>query len=234
VTGALILRVAHGTAAAVAIDDPAEPRPVALPGHAAIALDDALAALHAEERARARHLAPLRRRDWVAGRLALRAALDAAGLACDAPVLADDRGAPVLPAGVRGSISHKRGVAVAIAAAGIDDERIGVDVEQLAAPRVDIGARILTEAERAALAAEPDDARGLAVTLRFAIKEAIYKAVDPFVRRYVGFREVAVWPDDGGGARVEVEPDAALPLAIEAAWTRVGALVVCTARARRR
>jgi enterobactin synthetase component D len=211
----VILTLHHGTAALIAIDDDATG------GEAA--------ALHPDERARARSLTPARRRDWVAGRLALRAALAAAGHRCDAPVLADDRGAPILPPGVRGSISHKRGTAVGLVAVGGDD-RIGVDLELRAPPRVDLAPRILTDDERRDLARLDDAARGVAVTLRFALKEAVYKAIDPFVRRYVGFREVAVWPDDTGAARVV----SALPLDIDAAWTVVGELVVCSASARPR
>jgi 4'-phosphopantetheinyl transferase EntD len=50
-------------------------------------------------------LSTLRRRTWIGGRVALREALRRSGL--DAPaVLADERGAPLLPAGVAGSVSH--------------------------------------------------------------------------------------------------------------------------------
>lgn len=224
----LVLELPHGVAAAVAVGD----GDVSVPGRGVVSLEEALGALLPEEQARAAALSPLRQRDWVAGRLALRAALDRAGLACAEPVLADDRGAPVLPAGVDGSVSHKRGLAVALAAPR-GDARVGVDVELLAAPRLDIAPRILTDVERRAIADLDPIARGRAVTLRFSIKEAVYKAVDPFVRRYVGFREVAVWPSDDGTARVDVVPGADLPLAIDASWVVVGDLVICSARARR-
>jgi len=223
---ALLIELPHGIAAAVAIGE------VAMPGLAPLAYEDALAALLPEEQARAAELAPVRRRDWVAGRRALRAALARAGLACDAPVLADDRGAPVLPAGVDGSVSHKRGLAVALASPRDPAARVGVDVELLAAARLDIAPRVLTPDERAALADLDASARARAVTLRFSLKEAVYKAIDPFVRRYVGFREVAVWPAPDGTARVDVVPGADLPLAIEAAWITLGDVVVCAARAR--
>ena len=119
-------------------------------------------------------------------------------------ILPDDRGAPTLPPGWVGSISHKRGLAVALAAPARAGERIGVDVEVRRPPRLDLAPRILTEAERAAIADLEPHARGLAVALRFSLKEAIYKSIDPFLRRYVGFREVAVFPEDGV-ARVERE-----------------------------
>jgi 4'-phosphopantetheinyl transferase EntD len=68
------------------------------------------------------------------------------------------------------------------------------------------------------------------VILAFALKEAIYKAIDPHLRRYVGFQEVAVWPDAHGGARVE--PLADWGLDVEAAWMTVDEYLICTARAR--
>ncbi len=183
-------------------------------------LDAALAALPREEQAHAQTLTPVRRREWISGRTALHAA----GIT-DA-ILSSPRGAPILPAGMVGSISHKGATAVAVvapASAGF----IGIDLERAAPPRLDIGRRILTAREQAALPAS-DPERGRAVTLRFAIKEAIYKAVDPIVGRYVGFTEVEL--EVGEAVCVATS---ALPAAIEATWLEHGGFWVATARARR-
>ncbi len=162
------------------------------------------AALHAGERAFARALGDARRAAWIGGRLALRAALDLAGLPCVAPILPTERGAPRLPDGLTGSISHKAGLAVAIAGpAGHPPISLGVDLEQLRPLRADIAARVLTERERAALpAAGPERER---VVLRFfSAKEAIYKALDPWVGRYVGFQEAEVAFHPGGALSARV------------------------------
>jgi 4'-phosphopantetheinyl transferase EntD len=114
-----------------------------------------------------------------------RAALREAGIAGD--VARDDRGAPVMPAGWLGSLSHKRELAAALVAE--DDgsgARIGLDLEEAREPRQPIERRVLTARELAGLASRRD------ITRFFAIKEAIYKAIDPFVRRYVGFQEVEI------------------------------------------
>ena len=217
------LASAHGLclAVCVAADVPALAAPAGL--------DAALDGLHPAERMAAARLAPARCRDWVAGRAALRAALRRLDPDLDAgPIDSDDRGAPRLPPGWVGSISHKRGIAVALA----DRDRgwtIGIDVEHDAPPRLDIGRRVLTPGEAETLARLDAAARGLAVTLHFALKEAIYKAIDPHLRRYVGFGEVAVAPAPDGTVRV----DSALALTVEAAWSRAGGFLVCTARARR-
>ena len=90
---------------------------------------------------------------------------------------------------------------------------------------------MLTPREQAMIAGAGEVERGRAVTLRFAIKEAIYKAVDPHVRRYVGFTEVELELDgDGDGGRCGVAH--ALPLAIEAAWREHAGHWLATARAR--
>ena len=215
---------AWGTAAAVRISDDA-------PGAAALGAIDpgiVLARLHPDERAAGAALAIARRGEWAAGRLALRAALARAGVEAADPIGIDDRGAPRVPAGFTGSISHKRGLAIAVAVPERDGARVGIDLELDAPSRVAIEARVLTAAERAALAALDAADRGRAVMLRFAIKEAIYKAVDPFVRRYVGFQEVEVELDDAGGARVTSQ----LGLAIEAGWLRWHDCVIALARAR--
>jgi enterobactin synthetase component D len=205
----------------------------------------ALAHLAPAEQHRARTLAPARRGEYIAGRTALRLALAsvprtptaatdaltstaAPGAPTTAPgafalhpaILSDDRGAPILPAGWIGSVSHKGAFAAAlIAPAGT--ARIGIDLECAVPPRQDIARRILTPREQAAL---PD--RGRAVTLRFAIKEAIYKALDPYVRRYVGFTEVEL---DITGDTVTVTTQ--LPFTIEATWREHADHWLATARA---
>ncbi len=194
-------------------------------------LDEALAVLHADERAHAATLSPTRRRDFIAGRTALHAALVEHGdhALGRTALLADDRGAPRLPVGLTGSISHKGQLAAAIvgsASAGF----VGVDIEHAAAPRVDIARRILTDREVDALPAAADDAqeRGRAITLRFAVKEAIYKAVDPIVRRYVGFREVEL---DVTSTSATVRH--ALPATVDTTWREHHGLWLATARATR-
>lgn len=180
-------------------------------------LDDAIAALPAAEQALARaKVLPATRRDFVAGRTALHLALEDFATA----IPANHRNAPAMPGGFTGSVSHKQGTAIAIvAAAGAG--WVGIDLEHAAPSKQDIARRILTPAERGAL---PTDPR--AVTLRFAIKEAIYKAVDPIVERYVGFTEVEL---DVGELYATVT--SGLPAQIEATWREHRGHWIATARA---
>jgi 4'-phosphopantetheinyl transferase EntD len=207
-----LLATVHGTVSLVELTDDR--------------LEAALAALPAAEQALARSLAPLRRRELVAGRTALHATLaELAPEHAAAPILADDRGAPVLPAGWVGSVSHKGTRAAALVApAGDPRAHVGIDLELAAPSRQDIARWILTKREQETL-----EDRGRGATLRFSIKEAIYKAVDPFVRRYVAFTEVELEVADGI-AHVSSE----LPFAIETTWREHAGFWLATARATRR
>jgi 4'-phosphopantetheinyl transferase EntD len=153
---------------------------------------------------------------FAAGRRAL---CEALGEICE--IGKSDRGAPLVPRG-HGSIAHKAGpdrvIAVAIAA----PQLVGIDVERAVVPRQPIETRILTPGELARLG---DDRRQ--VSLVFAIKEAIYKAIDPVVRRYVAFTEVEV----DLAARTATT---GLPFRLDIWWTEVAEpepLWVATARA---
>ena len=188
--------------------------------------------LHPDERVAADALGRARRRDWIAGRAALRALLAAALSEPPPPVIPNERGAPVLPPGWVGSISHKRGLAAALIA---PDEgwTVGIDVELATVPKRDLANKVLTPDERTALKTLSDDDRGRRVIQTFAIKEAIYKAIDPVVQRFVGFHEVEVAIGDNGTCAVRRVDPAAIPLEIEAEWRDHAGLWLCTARARR-
>ena len=175
-------------------------------------------------------LGPRRQISFIGGRLALRKALASLGAPTGA-VLADDRGAPILPAGFRGSISHKDSVAVALAT---PDEgwSVGIDVEIFEPERLSIARKVLRDDELGALEALPEGHRWRDVLLRFSAKEAIYKAIDPTLRRYVTFKEVAVWPSGDGSMAVELFLSTPEALEISCRWTMMGDTLVTLARAR--
>jgi 4'-phosphopantetheinyl transferase EntD len=190
-------------------------------------------ALVPEEREFASALGPLRRRTWIAGRAALRQAIARAGFEAKGPVLADDRGAPVLPGGISGSITHKENLAAALVARATG-ARVGIDVEHDVAGKQDIASRVLAEDELVELAALDAPARAREVLLRFSSKEAIYKALDPFVRRFVGFDEVSVVTEPDGRARVTSRLRGGEgPFAVEVRWRRFDGIVLTTARVSR-
>ncbi len=207
--------------------------------HGALAMapigEGACANVDPAEIAAAAHFSVVRRNQFLAGRDCLRRALQSFAMPVQ-PLLVDKRGAPLLPHGLTGSISHKDAHALALAARTTDVAAtawsVGVDLERALPPRRDLTQRILTEAEIAQLHGLSELQRGRAVTLRFSIKEAMYKALDPMVQRYIGFREVSLrWQGDTAtvqplvldGQRYEVE----------VWWTEFDGFWVSTARARR-
>jgi 4'-phosphopantetheinyl transferase EntD len=223
--GARLIATSHGTLALV--DLPAEGDAAAV---AALA-----AGLSAEERALADGLAPPRRLTFVGGRVALRAALETLGHAGASlePILPTPRGAPALPVGVIGSIAHKRTIAVALAArapAGAPAVvTLGVDIEIDRAPRFDIAPRVLTDRERRRVDALAPGARARAVVAHFTAKEAVYKALDPWLGRYIAFGEVEL----EGGAAI-LAPRAGEPaFTIEHAEIPLAGHVLVTARVQR-
>ncbi|MFT3691696.1 MAG: 4'-phosphopantetheinyl transferase superfamily protein [Kofleriaceae bacterium] len=193
----------HGTAAIVELDD-----------HE---IDAALAVLPDEEQRAAEKLSGVRRRELVAGRTAMHCLIAEA-------VLSNERGAPILPAGKSGSISHKLTRAAALVA-DAHHGHVGIDLERTAATRLDIGKRILTVNE--------PKVQGAELLRVFAIKEAIYKAIDPIVRRYVGFQEVELVVGEGGEVGVTIVDPVKLPVIVEAWWTRVDDHWLATARGRK-
>lgn len=201
---------------------------VRLPEDAA-AIDVLAAGLLPDERAFAAGFGPARRRTWIGGRVAMRLALDRIGAQAGA-VLGDDRDAPLLPPGVAGSITHKQHVAAALVARE-HRARVGVDIEVDEPLRFDVSRRVLADDEIAEVAALPEPERIREVLLRFSAKEALYKALDPFVRRYVAFGEVSVTPRADGRASVRTRLAAAEgPFDVDIRWQRLDGLVLTTAR----
>ncbi len=182
--------------------------------------------LEPEERAHAMSLPTHRRETWLGGRVAMRRATRALDVQCP-PIFATERGAPALPERIHGSIAHKQTVAVALAAPRADTScGLGVDVEHLEPLRFDITRRVLGEGELARLGRIRDVPADHVVRVAFAVKEAVYKAIDPTCRRYVAFREVEVDVDAcAREGEVEVvlglDPAAPARLYVEARWTQL-------------
>jgi 4'-phosphopantetheinyl transferase EntD len=185
-----------------------------------------------EEQAFLGTLSPARRSTWLAGRIALHGALRDLGLDRGA-VLATSRGAPELPDGVTASISHKRTLAVALAAPKLDGLMLGVDIEPVPAlpasltepgwdNRPDISSRVMTPEELAVLATIPEHQRRREVVLHFSLKESLYKAINPVVGRYVSFQEATVLPHPDGSVVVTLSlTKGEGPFRVEARWSEI-------------
>jgi 4'-phosphopantetheinyl transferase EntD len=155
-------------------------------------LESIASALSPERRIELDGMSTLRRRTWLGGRAALSLVCGELGTP-GSWAQVDDRGAPRLPPGIRGSIAHKAiedEVVVAAVATRSPETYVGIDVELDRALDSGLARRILTADEAARWPAGSEDSRGRWLLARFSMKEAVYKSIDPTLRRYVGFREV--------------------------------------------
>ncbi|MFH9070345.1 4'-phosphopantetheinyl transferase family protein [Streptomyces alboflavus] len=152
--------------------------------------DPADAVLFPEEVAYVAKAVPKRQREFTTARHCARTALARIDVP-PGPIPRGDKGAPVWPEGVVGSMTHCLGYRAAVVARAGAVISVGVDAEP-AEPLSDPGVLELVsdEKERAALAA-------LAVTepavpwdrLLFSAKETVYKAWFPLARRWLGFED---------------------------------------------
>jgi 4'-phosphopantetheinyl transferase EntD len=205
---------------------------VHLPGSSEAVPTEVLAALHPEERLLAEALHGFRQPEFVGGRLAFAALFQEMG-ARARPVLAGPRGEPVLPPGYVGSISHKKHLVVAMLARGGPGTGLGIDLEDVEPPREGIAERVLRPEERLAVEKLTDGRGWVDTVVRFAIKEAVYKALAPGLGRYIGFEEASAWPSPDGVDRVELHLTGGEgPFVIEARHAWMGPRVLASVRTR--
>ncbi|MDR2733955.1 MAG: 4'-phosphopantetheinyl transferase superfamily protein [Spirochaetota bacterium] len=157
---------------------------------AAIPQEEALAALLPEERAISDSMAIARRHEFAVGRMLAHAAL-ARLSARDAPILRGERGEPLWPEGIVGSIAHTKQKAAALLAARRPDiSPPGIDLEHIARGLSDPAwEHILSPSE------EQFFSRSAAQALRmivFSCKESLYKALYPVCGEYFGFHDAGV------------------------------------------
>jgi 4'-phosphopantetheinyl transferase EntD len=134
---------------------------------------------------------PKRKTEFTLGRTAARAALHRLGHPA-VPILKGERGEPIWPQGIVGSITHSYGTAIAFAGNSSDYTSIGVDLESV---RVTLSPRsvdvICVEEEREWVLSS-DRASNLRLLQLFSAKEAVYKAVYPLLRTELTFKDAVL------------------------------------------
>jgi len=210
----------HGVLVAFHIPDSPDPVPA-----------EVLERLHPAEAELAREHRGYRQGQFVGGRLALRRACEQLGEQPPA-ILSTPRGAPIVGDRLVGSVSHKRNLAVGMAARP-NDGSLGVDIEDYRPMRLSIQDSILRPEEVERIAHLPDERRWIALMLSFSLKESIYKALDPYVQRYIGFHEASVDLDLQGRADVTMHlTKGEGPFWVDARFAWLHGRVVSTVRAR--
>jgi 4'-phosphopantetheinyl transferase EntD len=152
-------------------------------------------ALHPEEECLVANAAQKRRRDFALGRACARAALSALGQG-DAAIGRDGNGAPLWPAGIRGSITHTKFYAAALVGEARHVGGIGVDAERVGGVTPDLWPRLFGSAERDYLSTLKGPQQQIFATLFFSAKETVYKASG--IKGALAFREIHITHQDGG------------------------------------
>jgi 4'-phosphopantetheinyl transferase EntD len=157
------------------------------------AFDDAQPApLYPAEEALVARAVAKRRTEFATGRRCARAALARLGRT-PGPLLTGERGAPLWPDGVVGSITHTDGYRAAIVADRREVATVGLDAEpNLPLPK-GVGRLVASASETAAVAAlsarQPDICWD---RLLFCVKESTYKAWFPVSGEWLDFEEADV------------------------------------------
>ncbi|GHD57434.1 4'-phosphopantetheinyl transferase family protein [Jeongeupia chitinilytica] len=133
-----------------------------------------------------------RKVEFLAGRYCARDALRQAGHDGEAALAVGDDRAPQWPAGWVGAITHSHGTALAAVAPAALQAGLGIDVEPWvdAARAERLRDQVGTTAEWQHLPAGTSEAEWF--TSVFSMKESLFKALYPQVRRYFGFHDAEV------------------------------------------
>ncbi|MBK3867715.1 4'-phosphopantetheinyl transferase superfamily protein [Pseudomonas stutzeri] len=173
------------------------PLPVGLPGVRLLSTQFDPALLTPDDFVRWRIPVPKgigkRQTEFLAGRLCACEALHRLTGMRFVPTVGEDR-APQWPVGVVGSITHGAGWAGVVVARQTNWRGLGLDIERmLAAGRADrLASEILTSRELAIHAPQGDSERAELVTRTFSLKESLFKALYPLVKRRFYFQDAEV------------------------------------------
>lgn len=130
-----------------------------------------------------------RRREFTTARHCGRDALGQLGIE-PVPILRGERGMPLWPSNVVGSITHCDGYRAAVAAYAMQVRSVGIDAEPHAALPDGVLGHTSLAPEREVLATRSDDLHW--DRLLFCAKEATYKAWFPLTQRWLGFEDAHI------------------------------------------
>ncbi len=161
--------------------------------------DAADAWLFPEERFVVGRAVEKRRREFTTARACAHAALERLGVP-PVPIPTGERGEPLWPAGVVGSITHCEGYRACAVARSSQIATLGIDAEPNAAlPEGLLGDIARTEELPSLQALARESPHIHWDRLLFSAKESIYKAWFPLARRWLGFEDAVVAIDGAAG-----------------------------------
>ncbi|MBT3154305.1 4'-phosphopantetheinyl transferase superfamily protein [Streptomyces sp. CHD11] len=161
------------------------------------------APLYPEEEAVVRRAVLKRRREFTAVRVCARRAMEKLGVA-PGPVLPDERGAPLWPEGLAGSMTHCQGYCAAALVRVGELASVGIDAEPHAALPEGVLTAVALPGEVARIARLSGEVPGVHFDrLLFSAKESVYKAWYPLTGKWLDFMEADLefQVEDGEGTR---------------------------------
>jgi enterobactin synthetase component D len=149
-----------------------------------------------------------RRQEFWLGRAAAHRCILALCGRSEQPIGRGSKGQPLWPAGLVGSITHTRGLALAAVARREHHRGLGLDVERRdRRVREDVGRLVALPTERAWISSAESDLR---LKLLFSAKEAIFKALFPLGEVFLGYKDAELrWEPSQSGFVAHVLVDAA-------------------------
>ncbi|MDO4762567.1 MAG: 4'-phosphopantetheinyl transferase [Corynebacterium sp.] len=155
-------------------------------------------ALHPLERALVAHAVDVRKAEFGDARWCARQALKALDRDSKNPILRGERGMPLWPASVSGSLTHTDGYRAAVVAPRLLVRSMGLDAE-VAQPLPDgVIDSIARDSELPQLERLHSAGVTCADRLLFCAKEATYKAWFPLTHRWLGFEQAEIDVRDDG------------------------------------
>ncbi|AKK03369.1 4'-phosphopantetheinyl transferase family protein [Corynebacterium epidermidicanis] len=155
-------------------------------------------ALHPLEQALVAHSVPVRKAEFGDARWCAHQALKQLGRDAGQPILRGERGMPLWPASVSGSLTHTDGLRAAVVAPRLLVRSMGLDAE----PALPLPGDVLSSVAREGELAQLDRLKGNSVDcadrLLFCAKEATYKAWFPLTHRFLGFDQAEIDLRDDG------------------------------------
>ncbi|WP_445527866.1 4'-phosphopantetheinyl transferase family protein [Streptomyces cyslabdanicus] len=159
-----------------------------------------LAPLHPEEQALVTRAVAKRRREFAGVRACARVAMEKLGVPPQ-PVLPGERGAPIWPDGLTGSMTHCDGYRAAALVRTTDLASLGIDAEPHAPLPDGVQSTIALPAEERRLARLTALHPGVHWDrLLFSAKESVYKAWFPLTGKWLDFEEADVEVSTAAGA----------------------------------
>lgn len=161
-----------------------------------------------EEAAFVRNAVDKRKREFTAGRNAVRKAIEQLGRPVEAIAVGSMR-EPVLPVGITASITHTADYCAAAAIRKGTIVSLGIDAEANVPMESELRPLIVSPAEEVTLS---NSLRGLGcdgAKLAFSVKEAFFKAFFQQARQYLDWRdvEIAAYPERGMFSAVVLKGD---------------------------